>query len=415
MERLGYMIHNAVDNGSWAPFQFIRNGTPLSYLFFADDLILYAKGDLNQTEVIESILTEFGSYSGHQVNCRKSSIYFSPNTNDGLKQAISSRMGFQQAACLVGNGWSVDLFRDVWIPSLGPLQCYLRDPSIVSRGLTFDSLVAADDNWDVPALSNLFSDSTTAHILNIKCPSADDCVDQSSDLTNYLTFESSSSHLIIFWIAYQQQLMTNAKRCRRNLSSDSSCIACSSLLESTMHLWKMRNDILFHNPILSDTAFVDYGLAWVKYYTDYAEIGTMSSPMLQVETMEWNEPRLEWVCLNVDGTMSLPLSEGSIGGLFRNTDGAWIMGFARAIGRLDSLQVELWALLEGLNLAWDQVCAIHRLRQKSWTIIVSWIPRDANRHADALAKLVSPSDFSIHVYFDPPVVVDSLLKEDINS
>ncbi|KAK9002871.1 hypothetical protein V6N11_060447 [Hibiscus sabdariffa] len=121
------------------------------------------------------------------------------------------------------------------------------------------------------------------------------------------------------------------------------------------------------------------------------------------------------------------------------------MGFAKAIGGSDNLQVELWALLEGLNLAWDQgferllvrsdskqvvnlvnspsagssvlslVRAIHCLRQKSWTTIVSWIPHNTNRPTDALAKLVSPSDFSIHVYSDPPMVVDSLLKEDIHS
>ncbi|KAK8646949.1 hypothetical protein V6N13_120714 [Hibiscus sabdariffa] len=96
MERLGHMIQDDVGSGSWAPFRFIRNGTPLSHLFFADDLILYAKVDLSQAEIINSILVEFGKFSGHRVSCRKSSIYVSPNIEDGIQHAISNRMGFQQ-------------------------------------------------------------------------------------------------------------------------------------------------------------------------------------------------------------------------------------------------------------------------------------------------------------------------------
>ncbi|KAK9028537.1 hypothetical protein V6N11_025693 [Hibiscus sabdariffa] len=88
MERLGHMIHNAVDIGLWLPFRFIRNGTPLSHLFFTDDLILYAKADLSQAEAIANILSDFGKFSEHRVSCRKSGIYFSPNTDASIMHAI---------------------------------------------------------------------------------------------------------------------------------------------------------------------------------------------------------------------------------------------------------------------------------------------------------------------------------------
>ncbi|KAK8512961.1 hypothetical protein V6N12_030369 [Hibiscus sabdariffa] len=57
------------------------------------------------------------------------------------------------------------------------------------------------------------------------------------------------------------------------------------------------------------------------------------------------------------------------------------------------------------------VRAIHQLCQKHWTTKVIWIPRDDNHCADALAKLVDPSDFSLHVYNSPPLELDLLLCE----
>ncbi|KAK8568962.1 hypothetical protein V6N12_007495 [Hibiscus sabdariffa] len=100
MERLGHITHNAVAVQSYYLLRFIRNETPLSHLFFTDDLILYARAHMGQAEVIDSILLEFGKFSGHKVNRRKTSIYFSPNTTDELQQAISSRLDFQHVSCL---------------------------------------------------------------------------------------------------------------------------------------------------------------------------------------------------------------------------------------------------------------------------------------------------------------------------
>ncbi|KAK8562559.1 hypothetical protein V6N12_010635 [Hibiscus sabdariffa] len=78
----------------------------------------------------------------------------------------------------VGNGRSIDIFKDVWIPSLGHLYRYLLDPAIASKGLTFTNLVTADGNWDISTLYTLFSNSTLTHILSVKCHGPDDGDDQ---------------------------------------------------------------------------------------------------------------------------------------------------------------------------------------------------------------------------------------------
>ncbi|KAL4296187.1 hypothetical protein GQ457_12G022690 [Hibiscus cannabinus] len=67
MERLSHLISLAVSQGSWAPFRLVRNGTPVSHLFFADDLILYAKATPASAVCINSILDLFGSCSGHEL------------------------------------------------------------------------------------------------------------------------------------------------------------------------------------------------------------------------------------------------------------------------------------------------------------------------------------------------------------
>ncbi|KAL4285564.1 hypothetical protein GQ457_16G025970 [Hibiscus cannabinus] len=165
----------------------------------------------------------------------------------------------------------------------------------------------------------------------------------------------------------------------------------------------------------------------------YNALNNLSLSILPPETLPSDAPELQWTHLNVDGAVSVPLNDGRIGGLIRNQNGGWVVGFVKAIGHLNTLQVELWALFEGMLLAWKYgfdsllvcsdckqaavelvnsplagssvlslVCAIHQLRQKHWATKVLWVPKDDNRCVDALAKLVDPSDFSLHVYNSPP-------------
>ncbi|KAK8527582.1 hypothetical protein V6N12_054788 [Hibiscus sabdariffa] len=113
-----------------------------------------------------------------------------------------------------------------------------------------------------------------------------------------------------------------------------------------------------------------------------------------------------------------------IGGAIHNFEGDWIVGFVKSIGFSNCLHAELWAVFEGLKLAWEfgferlliqsdsqqavdlvnsvsadssilsLVRVIVRLRQKCWLTDVKWIPRDSNRLTDALIKLADPSVFS---------------------
>jgi ribonuclease HI len=69
--------------------------------------------------------------------------------------------------------------------------------------------------------------------------------------------------------------------------------------------------------------------------------------------IKWVSPSLGWFKLNTDGSSlgNLGLTEGR--GVIRNHVGDWVGGFSRAIGVTTSVQAELRALKDGLNLAID--------------------------------------------------------------
>lgn len=65
----------------------------------------------------------------------------------------------------------------------------------------------------------------------------------------------------------------------------------------------------------------------------------------------WHPPEADFIMLNSDGAVKARLGLASVGGLFRNHNGDWIIGYVSRIGVTNSLLAELWGLREGLRLA----------------------------------------------------------------
>ncbi|KAK9984516.1 hypothetical protein SO802_034041 [Lithocarpus litseifolius] len=57
--------------------------------------------------------------------------------------------------------------------------------------------------------------------------------------------------------------------------------------------------------------------------------------------------------LNSDGSALGSQGRAGGGGVIRNHEGAWIQGYARALGNTNSIIAELWMLRDGLNLAME--------------------------------------------------------------
>lgn len=71
--------------GKWNPVRLSCNGTPLTHLFFADDLLLFAEASCEQAKILNSVLDTCCGSSGARVSKAKTRIFFSKNVN--LKEA----------------------------------------------------------------------------------------------------------------------------------------------------------------------------------------------------------------------------------------------------------------------------------------------------------------------------------------
>ncbi|KAK8981729.1 hypothetical protein V6N11_028134 [Hibiscus sabdariffa] len=379
--------------------------------------------------VISSILTEFGQFSGHRVNIRKSQIYFSPNTNPATIAAICSSFSIAQT------------------PTLG-------------------KYLGHDRQWDVNRLSVLLLPKAIPFVIGIPPPFEDACDALSWNSTPTVIFSVASAyaHLLepaweaidpkwswvwslavtprirmFIWLILKQRLMTNEERCRRGLSSNASCLCCGCVSESIIRilrdysptralwhsiflrnakppssqlhlnigsclisvtsffptllwqLWKRRNDYVFTDTCLPLVAIYKIGLTWAKHF---AEINAAAR---------------------------------SLAASMVSTSGTWIRGYQKCAGVVSILQAELWSVFVGLQVARSYgvdrllvqldsshtikllldspqhghrmplVRAIRLLCHGAWQVDFQWILRELNMVADCLSKLPSPPQFSLLV------------------
>ncbi|KAL4388707.1 hypothetical protein GQ457_09G022040 [Hibiscus cannabinus] len=125
---------------------------------------------------------------------------------------------------------------------------------------------------------------------------------------------------------------------------------------------------------------------------------------------------LVWLKINVDGAVDTVSGAAAVGGVFRSSTGEWYFGFAHSIGFCSSLNVELWAILDGLRHAWRMglfriiiemdcleavrciekgtaipICnvlliVISGMVQRDWGVLFEHVPRRVNEVADGLAR-----------------------------
>jgi hypothetical protein len=100
MESLSQVIIKEVDDGHWNPVRLSKNGPPLSHLFFADDVLLFAKATNSQALNIASTLNRFASCSGLKVNVAKSKVFFSSSTKRGKMNSIVTNTGINRTHSL---------------------------------------------------------------------------------------------------------------------------------------------------------------------------------------------------------------------------------------------------------------------------------------------------------------------------
>ncbi|KAH1091029.1 hypothetical protein J1N35_018286 [Gossypium stocksii] len=128
-----------------------------------------------------------------------------------------------------------------------------------------------------------------------------------------------------------------------------------------------------------------------------------------------------WVSLKMDGSVRLKEGFATIGGFMCDHNDGWIMGYYRYLGNCTVVEVELWGILDGLNLILDgrfervliqtdnikAVSAIQKRASRNSNSALQWriqhISREENLVADSLAKSVRSRRLGLKLIEDPPL------------
>ena len=98
MEVLGAFIIEKCDAKLWDLIKASRGGLAFSHLFFADDLVFFAKDDRKNCLAIRDVLDSF--CLGQKVNNAKSRVLFSPNVNPDTRANLSEILEFRSTSTL---------------------------------------------------------------------------------------------------------------------------------------------------------------------------------------------------------------------------------------------------------------------------------------------------------------------------
>ncbi|XP_050241121.1 uncharacterized protein LOC126690018 [Quercus robur] len=111
-EGLNAILRKAALNGEIQGFSLSRNGPKITHLFFADDCLLFCRSTLEECEKIQELLSLYEDASSQMLNKNKTTLFFSRNTDEQMKEAIKSSLN---------------------VPAIQHYEKYLGLPSFVGR------------------------------------------------------------------------------------------------------------------------------------------------------------------------------------------------------------------------------------------------------------------------------------------
>ncbi|OIT39444.1 putative ribonuclease h protein [Nicotiana attenuata] len=134
------------------------------------------------------------------------------------------------------------------------------------------------------------------------------------------------------------------------------------------------------------------------------------------KNIKWNPPTAHFYKLNTDGAFSANTT--GIGGLIRNSNAEWILGFAGSAPHDSSIFAELYALTQGLKLAYENNIAPLEVEVDEKDLILLLHSENiafSNLIADCryyLGQLGNP--VVKHAYREQNMVADQLAKSGYN-
>ena len=100
MDYLGQLIQEKCEAKLWQPVKASQGGPTFSHMFFADDLVLFAKANATNCIAISNTIDEFCRLSGQTVSEAKSKVYFSPNVDRDSRESVYDILEFSSTPSL---------------------------------------------------------------------------------------------------------------------------------------------------------------------------------------------------------------------------------------------------------------------------------------------------------------------------
>jgi len=100
MDWLGQLMEGKCAEKLWNSVKSSKSGPSFSHLFFADDLVLFAKANQVNCSIIRDVLDEFCEKSGQSVSEAKSRVFFSPNVDRDTRESLLDILRFQSTRSL---------------------------------------------------------------------------------------------------------------------------------------------------------------------------------------------------------------------------------------------------------------------------------------------------------------------------
>lgn len=86
-------------------------------------------------------------------------------------------------------------------------------------------------------------------------------------------------------------------------------------------------------------------------YINIRKIYRLAPQVTITHHIKWYSPTAPYIKLNIDGAFTSSNKHGGAGGIFRDSDGKWLLGFSYGFHCSSSNQAEFMALKKGLELA----------------------------------------------------------------
>ncbi|KAK5840215.1 hypothetical protein PVK06_009102 [Gossypium arboreum] len=188
--------------------------------------------------------------------------------------------------------------------------------------------LSKDGSWNVDMLRIWLNDDMIRRIVSIPPP-------HSAGGEDRVIWGHPDQRVCLFlWIVVKQRLFTNLERVRRGIGHSSECPQCAHDTEDIMHV---LHDFSTSKEVWKLVVPLEKQDSWAQHFEPFL-IGTKAASSSSEIHHHSSD---DWVQLFTDGAVARDSRNASAGGVVRDQDRNWILGFTHYLGRCSLMEAEL--------------------------------------------------------------------------